>query len=265
MNGFKNCFFFVVSCFLLIACVEIPQYQNADASTGEETSGEVSSSADASSVDSADSVSQDSSVVAEVEVTKPPVGSCVDQDKDGYCDKATTPDCNDLDSSINPAATEKCGDSKDNNCNGQTDEGCSNPTPTASNTVSVKVSYPSAVYRKLMVYPYGSKADVFTGWTKTVTGTGTSLELVVDVSEFTCGITVNVANGELVATATAPAANEWVCKGNGTDVKKDPNATFEVKWGSKTFGNSEILAYPTPNNAGCAIVVPFKTAGVCAL
>jgi hypothetical protein len=61
-----------------------------------------------------------------------------DKDKDGYTDgttkvsctkpsdeyvsSATAGDCNDADSSMNPGRTEIC-DGKDNNCNGQTDEG----------------------------------------------------------------------------------------------------------------------------------------------
>jgi hypothetical protein len=40
----------------------------------------------------------------------------------GYVLSATAGDCNDADSSINPGRTEIC-DGKDNNCNGQTDEG----------------------------------------------------------------------------------------------------------------------------------------------
>jgi alpha-tubulin suppressor-like RCC1 family protein len=62
-----------------------------------------------------------------------------DKDKDGYTDgitkisclkpsdeyvsSATGGDCNDNDPNINPAKAEIC-DGKDNNCNGQTDEGC---------------------------------------------------------------------------------------------------------------------------------------------
>jgi MYXO-CTERM domain-containing protein len=51
--------------------------------------------------------------------------SCTDVDQDGYgsgC--APGPDCDDNDPSINPGALERCGDGKDNNCNGIIDEGC---------------------------------------------------------------------------------------------------------------------------------------------
>jgi hypothetical protein len=54
--------------------------------------------------------------------------SCTDNDNDGYgindgvCSSPF--DCDDSDSNINPGANEVCGDNKDNNCDGQTDEGC---------------------------------------------------------------------------------------------------------------------------------------------
>jgi hypothetical protein len=63
-----------------------------------------------------------------------------DKDKDGYCDATyavTTPtppvcsqgvnDCDDYDNTVNPDAPEICGNSKDDNCNGnQNDEGATN-------------------------------------------------------------------------------------------------------------------------------------------
>ncbi|MFH1636790.1 MAG: putative metal-binding motif-containing protein [Candidatus Woesearchaeota archaeon] len=50
--------------------------------------------------------------------------SCIDVDKDGYgagCARGL--DCNDNDAAINPSATEGC-DTKDNDCDGTVDEGC---------------------------------------------------------------------------------------------------------------------------------------------
>jgi hypothetical protein len=42
----------------------------------------------------------------------------------GYVDNSTGFDCDDTNAAINPAAEEVCGDGIDNNCDGQTDEGC---------------------------------------------------------------------------------------------------------------------------------------------
>ncbi len=55
-----------------------------------------------------------------------------DYDRDGYvkddrhCNRSVGIDCDDYDSSVNPGAQEVC-DNKDNNCNGQIDEGCNGP------------------------------------------------------------------------------------------------------------------------------------------
>ncbi len=56
----------------------------------------------------------------------------IDADLDGY--SVCGGDCNDGDDTVNPAATEICGDAVDNNCNGSVDEGCGTPnaSPTAA-------------------------------------------------------------------------------------------------------------------------------------
>ncbi len=66
-----------------------------------------------------------------------------DFDGDGFIQCAIPPpqllqpqDCNDRDPKISPNETEKCGDQKDNNCNGQIDEECvsSNNVPTTDDS-----------------------------------------------------------------------------------------------------------------------------------
>jgi len=46
---------------------------------------------------------------------------CTDVDLDTYCDDV---DCNDGDAAVNPGASEVCGNGADDDCNGQTDDGC---------------------------------------------------------------------------------------------------------------------------------------------
>ncbi len=56
--------------------------------------------------------------------------TCVDGDSDGYGDGCSLgEDCNDTLSSTHPGATELCTDTVDNDCDGQTNEGCDTPPP----------------------------------------------------------------------------------------------------------------------------------------
>lgn len=52
------------------------------------------------------------------------VDVCIDRDGDGFFANCDPVDCNDTRRSINPAAPEVCGNNRDDNCNGQRDEGC---------------------------------------------------------------------------------------------------------------------------------------------
>lgn len=51
---------------------------------------------------------------------------CADNDEDGY--SPVEGDCDDYDGSVHPGG-ELCNDNKDNNCNGQVNEGCDTPPP----------------------------------------------------------------------------------------------------------------------------------------
>lgn len=75
-----------------------------------------------------DGIDQDCSGSDLCSLTQPPLPppNCVAQDSDG--DGVTTCsnpiDCNDNDPDISPQISEICNDAKDNNCNGNVDEGC---------------------------------------------------------------------------------------------------------------------------------------------
>ncbi|MEW6078530.1 MAG: DUF1566 domain-containing protein [Thermodesulfobacteriota bacterium] len=72
----------------------------------------------------------------------------LDSDGDGYGDPDVTTesasrpqgyvtddtDCDDADAAVHPGATEVCGDARDNDCNGQIDEGCSTGGPWVPDT-----------------------------------------------------------------------------------------------------------------------------------
>jgi hypothetical protein len=64
----------------------------------------------------------------------------IDADGDGY---EAIKDCDDTDAQINFGASEICGDSKDNNCDGVVDEGCNIPTtnPQISSIINAGLSY----------------------------------------------------------------------------------------------------------------------------
>lgn len=61
------------------------------------------------------------------------VQGCVPPQKSPYVEESG--DCNDQDVSINPGVPEICADSIDNNCDGQTDEGCTPPPADCTPTV----------------------------------------------------------------------------------------------------------------------------------
>jgi hypothetical protein len=65
------------------------------------------------------------------------VRSARDRDSDG---SLIPDDCNDSDASVSPLLPEKCGNGKDDDCDGQIDEGCAPPAPPSSSSSASSAS-----------------------------------------------------------------------------------------------------------------------------
>lgn len=233
--------------FGLAACepVEFTK-KGGDATLGTDAS----ASADSGSVDSADSVAPAAEVASQPApdvAQQPPAGACVDQDKDGFCDKATVPDCNDLDSSVNPAATEVCGNNKDDNCDGHIDEGCA--TPVVSN--SLTVTYPSAFQRTLNVQITSVKSDLGKYWDPgSVTATGATL--TKDLGVIAAATCLYVRWNVIDSNPATPYGT--ACVGNGSTAQLDQNAVPSLKLHGKSYGKTDQFTWSAPGgtNAGCS-------------
>jgi len=92
--------------------------------------------------------------------------NCTDADGDGFYAESgcgTAVDCNDTNISIYPEAEELCDNDKDDNCNGQIDEGCDQPPSLSSITISGSTSVnesSGAQYACKAHYNDGSSLDI---------------------------------------------------------------------------------------------------------
>jgi len=244
-----------------------PADVSSDAAVTQDTSSSVDNGTDASSVDNGSNAQTDASSTAgevsqTVEVQSPP--KCVDKDNDGYCDAAVNSvDCNDLDSSVHPGATEICGNGKDDNCNGQTDEGCTTPAPSTKGNLTVKVSYPNSLTRVLNVQTTGNKSDVGKWWNSSSNSNSTSVELTLSDIEIPASqclyVRINVSEGN--------PANSWLCEGNGSTATIDPDPTITVKAFDKLYDKSNLLTWSAPGgtNSGCSALLVLSWGTNCAL
>jgi len=247
------------ACMTMPADNAAPADASVDATVSADTMSTDTGSADTASVDNGSNAQTDASSTAgevsqTVEVQSPP--KCVDKDNDGYCDAAVNAvDCNDLDSSVHPGATEICGNGKDDNCNGQTDEGCT-PAPT---TTKVTVSYPNSQTRVLNVQVWTSKGQLGGWWDKSVSTTDKSLVANLDVDTTACGLRLNVSEGN--------PASSWLCEGNGSTANLDTDASIQIEMSGKVYTKSDLKIWSAPGgtSSGCSALLQVVTTGNCAL
>ncbi|OGL62550.1 hypothetical protein A3C09_04095 [Candidatus Uhrbacteria bacterium RIFCSPHIGHO2_02_FULL_47_44] len=120
---------------------------------------------------------------------------------------------------INQAATETCDDGIDNNCNGNTDEGCvviPKDLKTGDN-FALSVIWPSdKAGQQIMAVPYYAQADVGNAWVWFQESINSIIFTLVPDGN-ACGVRFNTAHGK-------PKATEWLCM----DDKINPDAVILV-------------------------------------
>jgi len=128
----------------------------------------------------------------------------------GYA--ANTTDCNDSNANVNPGEIELCGNATDDNCNGLSEEGCTNPGENPSNATSMSTSiWPNcnAVNGTLVNATVSGAAQTvcLTGedkWHQFV-ATSEGISIVVNSSAADILIELQTAAGVLVAQENAVA------------------------------------------------------------
>ncbi len=196
--------------------------------------------------------------------------TAVDNDGDGYFTIGGQIDCNDGDANVKPGAPELCGNNRDDDCDGDIDEGCSgngggNTGGGTGNSSDlwVEVCYPGAPNSlQLNVQYYGNGNDVGKYWQKSGTATNSSCVSITvpkaDLPSNVCGVRLNVTKDSY----------SWLCEGNGSTAHLDGNVTsIQVNHAGKQYSKANVGTWSAPGgaNSGCSALVTFSTSGVCAL
>jgi hypothetical protein len=182
-----------------------------------------------------------------------PTGQSIDADKDGSWTLTDQPDCDDNDPAVKPGATEAC-DGKDNDCDGQKDEGCTAAPPTPrpdGTTLTCTFIYPNVAPRTLSVQVYDHKSDLGGWWEAGKSVSDNDKDLVLSLAHVqpdVCGFRFSVSEGN--------PPSSWLCMGNGTTAALDPNVGVSCTFADKTAAkaNLKVWSHPSGVASGCSAV-----------
>jgi hypothetical protein len=172
--------------------------------------------------------------------------SALDEDGDGKVDGFF----------IHSDVTEVCDDGVDNNCDGETDEGCKAPEPTLpkfEGQFGIVVAFADDATRTMSAQEYYSEAELGKWWNIEGLVSYGSVVSVPVTSKDACGARFNVATGN--------PASQWLCYGNGDTAVLDPTAiVYAVINGTWYDVTKQVTKWSAPNpKDGCSAKLQWNT------